>query len=196
MKPYFAVGALFLVSISCLTQTNAGGNEQPCLNLTYPKGASGGPDYRFDKRFDLDKDGRSFSCGPQVRPSQVRRALERFRNGVLYHSAADINAVVRFPITVHVSQSLELNAKTEDLTIHNSEEWFALQKGRFSKLHLAMVACSYLGNVSAMGGRSPGVMIGDGMFWFQVASGDPKVRLTVVNLYPVNKDSFVDACAP
>lgn len=196
MKRFLSVVVLLLVSVASLAQSKVEGNEQPCLKLTYPKGASGSPDDRFDKQFDLDKEGRSFSCGPQVRPSEVRRALERFRNGVLYRSTADISAALRFPIVVHVSDSLELNAKTEDITVHNPEEWFAVQKERFSKFHLAMVACSYLGNVSAMSGRSPGVMIGDGMFWFQAASGDPKVRLTVVNLYPVNKDIFVDACKP
>ncbi|SRR6266481_3802575 len=195
MNPSFVVALLFL-AMPAFTQNKSAAVEGPCLKYTYTKGSSQTPDYRFDKHFDLDKEGRSFSCGPQVRPSEVRRALERFRNGVLYHSVTDVNAVVRFPIVVHVFQSLEVNAKSEDITVHNSDEWFALQKEHFSKLHLAMIACAHLGNVSAMSGRSPGVMIGDGLFWFQASSGNPKVRLTVVNLYPVNKDSLVDACTP
>jgi len=170
--------------------------DGPCFKYTYPKGHSDTVAYRFDQKFDLDRDGRSFSCGPEVRPYEVRKALEAFRNGVLYNNESSLKTVIKYPLVVHVSQSLDLNAKTQDLTIHDPTEWLSFQKKYFSKLHVAMVACAYLGNVSAMTGRSPGVMIGDGTFWFKAFVGDPTVRLITVNLGPLDTKSLADSCTP
>jgi hypothetical protein len=131
-----------------------------------------------------------------MRPSELRKALDRFRAGVLYHDAAAITAVVRFPIRAGVSDSLGTNAPLIRITIRNASEWFAFQEKYFSKTHTALVACSYLENVTPTGGRSPGVMIGLGSFWFQSFVGNWSVKMTSVNLFPVEATMLAKSCTP
>ena len=82
------------------------------------------------------------------------------------------------------------------MTIRNASEWFAFQEKHFSKAHTALVACAYLGNVTPTGGRSPGVMIGLGPFWFQSFVGSWAVKMTSVNLFPVDATMLTKACTP
>ncbi len=131
-----------------------------------------------------------------MRPSELRRALDRFRAGVLYHDPAAIRAVVRFPIQAGVSDSTATNAAVTKVTIRNASEWFAFQEKHFSKAHTALVACAYLGNVTPTGRRSPGVMIGLGAFWFQSFVGSWAVKMTSVNLFPVDATMLAKACTP
>jgi len=129
-----------------------------------------------------------------MRPSELRKALDEFRNGVLYEDSPSIMTVVRFPIDAHVSSSLGPNAKTTTVKIRNASEWFAFQKKYFTNAHLAVVACSYLDNVTPMGGRTPGVMIGLGTFWFQSFVGSWSVKLTAVNLDPMSPEILAKSC--
>ena len=152
-------------------------------------------DFEFDRTFPGDAKG-AYSCSLGMRPSAMRKALEQFRFGVLYNDATSIKSVIRFPVSAHVSKSLGVDAKTTTVTIHNVNEWFAFQEKYFSKAHTALVACAFLGNVTPMGGRSPGVMIGLGAFWFQSFVGSWKVRLTAVNLFPINADMVAKSCTP
>ena len=132
-----------------------------------------------------------------MRPSELRKALDRFRYGVLYNDAASIKSVVSFPITVRVQYSLEFNAKKTTIKLQNVSEWIAFQNKYFSKTQTALVACSYLGNVTPDGGgMSPGVMIGLGNFWFQSFVGSWKVQLTSVNLSPVDAKMLAEDCTP
>jgi hypothetical protein len=173
------------------------GQNGPCLDKLYPKGRPANDlEYRFDQKFDKDKNGGSFSCGLEVRPSEVRKALDIFRRGVLYQDAASINTVMRFPISVRVIYGLEINAKSESLTLHSADEWFKFQKQHFTNEHLAIAACAYLGNAGMAGGQHPGIEIGDGIFWFQNFVGETRVRLTAVNLLPVTPDWVSKSCIP
>ena len=191
---------LYLSTVVCLLVVGSvvtWGQNSSCLDRLYPKTRPANDlEYRFDQKFDKDKNGGSFSCGLEVRPSDVRKALDVFRNGVLYQDAASINALIRFPITVRVIHGLEVNAKSDSFTLHNSADWFAFQKQHFTNKHLAIVACGYLGNAGIAGGQHPGIEIGDGIFWFQNFVGETRVRLTAVNLFPVTSDWVSKSCIP
>jgi hypothetical protein len=169
----------------------------PCLDKIYPAGEPRNTaDFKFDQSFDGDKDG-AYSCGQEMRPSELRKALERFRYGVLYNDEASIKAVVRFPLTVNVTYSLKFDAKKTTIKVHNAQEWFAFQNKYFSKTQTALVACSYTENVTLEpGGMEPGVMIGLGNFWFQNFAGSWRVRLTHVNLFPVDAKMLAESCTP
>ncbi|MGH9605604.1 MAG: hypothetical protein ACRD3N_07880 [Terracidiphilus sp.] len=131
-----------------------------------------------------------------MRPSELRIALDQFRNGVLYHDSKDIRLVVDFPIKAYVSSSLEVPARVRTITIRNVSEWYSFQDRYFSPIQTALVACSYLGNVTPTGGRSPGVMIGLGAFWFQSFVGSWRVRITAVNIDPINANLLAKSCIP
>jgi hypothetical protein len=107
-----------------------------------------------------------------------------------------INAVVRFPLQAGVTESRESNARPTRITIRDAAEWFAFQDKYFKNTHLALVACAYLGNVTSVGGRSPGVMIGLGAFWFQSFVGEWTVRMTSVNIFPVDSTELAKSCTP
>ncbi len=141
--------------------------DHRCLDKIYPVGESRlGAKFQFDQGFDGDAGG-AYSCDLQMRPSELRVALDRFRNAVLYHDSRSVIAVVGFPVKAHVHESLEANSKVKTLTIRNVSEWYSFQDRYFTPIHKALVDYSYLDNVTAAGGRSPGVMIGLGAFWFQ-----------------------------
>ena len=191
---------LYISTVACslvVGSAVAWGQNGSCLDRLYPKGhAANDPEYRFDQKFDKDKNGGSLSCGLQVRASDVRKALDVFRNGVLYQDVASINAVIRFPITARVIHGLKVNAKSDSFTLHNSDEWFAFQRQHFTNEHLAIVACGYLGNAGMAGGQHPGIEIGGGVFWFQNFVGETRVRLTAVNLLPVSPEWVSKSCIP
>jgi hypothetical protein len=166
------------------------------LDKLYPAGESrSGANFQFDQSFEDDASG-AYSCDLQMRPFELRSALDKFRNGVLYRDSRSIAAVVNFPIQAHVSDSLA-NAKVKTITIRNVSEWYSFQDRYFTPIQKALVACSYLGNVTPMGGgRSPGVMIGLGAFWFQSFVGSWKVKVTAVNIDPITPDIIAKSCIP
>jgi hypothetical protein len=183
-------GFLFIPGLSLC----AAAQDHGCLDKIYPAEESrNGANFRFDEEFDREAGG-TFSCDLQMRPSELRIALDRFRSGVLYHDSKSINLVVRFPINAHVSDSLESNAKTKSITIRNADEWYSFQDRYMTPIQKALVACAYLDNVTATGGRSPGVMIGLGAFWFQSFVGSWRVKMTAVNIYPVTGDQLAKSC--
>lgn len=151
--------------------------------------------FRFDQDFEGDAGG-AYSCDLQMRPSELRSALNRFRNGVLYHDAESLAGVVDFPINAHIHESLEANSKVKTITIHNVSEWYSFQDAYFTPVQKALVACSYLDNVTATGGRSPGAMIGLGAFWFQSFVGSWRVKMTAVNIEPITNDLLAKSCIP
>lgn len=95
-----------------------------------------------------------------------------------------------------VSDSLKVNAKVKTITIRNVNEWYSFQDQYMTPIHKALIACAYLDNVTATGGRSPGVTIGLGAFWFQSFVGSWKVRLTAVNIDPITADMLAKSCIP
>ena len=154
------------------------------------------PDFEFDRTFAGDADG-SYSCRIVMRPSAMRTALEQFRFGVLYRDATSIKSVVHFPVTARVSKfDVGLENKVKIVRIRDVKEWFAFQDEYFSKIHLALVACAYMGNVTPVGGRAQGVMIGTGTFWFQAPADTRKVSMTAVNLSPKTAEALAKACIP
>ena len=64
----------------------------------------GWPDYAFDVAFDKDKAGRSFSCGPEIRASEARSAIESFRYGVPDRGRSHIDSVLSYPLTARRPQ--------------------------------------------------------------------------------------------
>src|SRR5208283_377576 len=84
-----AVATLIFGSVICRAA-----DDGPCTKLIYPKGQPPSRDAVFDKTFDTaNKNGWSFSCGPQMSATEARKALESFRYGVLYNDKVHINAV-------------------------------------------------------------------------------------------------------
>lgn len=190
------LGCAAVGTIAAFTARDLHSADKRCIDQIYPPGElRNTADFKFDQDFTGDENG-AYSCSLGMRPSELRKALDRFRTGVLYHDPAAINAVVRFPIQVGVSNTLALSPPPTKITIRNATEWFAFQEKYFSKTHTALVACSYLGNVQSMGGRSPGVMIGLGTFWLQSFVGSWTVRITAVNLFPVDAALLAQSCTP
>jgi hypothetical protein len=182
---------LFAILIPCTVA-----QEHRCLNRIYPPGESRtGANFRFDESFSGDAGG-AYSCDLQMRPSELRIALNQLRNGVLYHDSKSIAAVMAFPVHAHVSDSLEFGAKTKTVVIRNVPEWYAFQRKYFTPIQKALVACSYLGNVTPTGGSAPGVMIGLGAFWFHSFVGSWKVRVTAVNIDPITDKILAESCIP
>jgi hypothetical protein len=185
-----------VAGIVAFTPTAAHSADKRCLDEIYPAGTPRTTaDFKFDQSFSGDADG-SYSCFLGMRPSELRKALDRFRAAVLYRDSAAINAVVRFPLRAGVSGSTETNAPLTRITIRDAAEWLAFQDKYFSNTHTALVACAYLGNVTSTGGRSPGVMIGLGAFWFQSFVGDWTVKMTSVNIFPVDVAMLAKSCTP
>jgi hypothetical protein len=172
-------------------------NKKPCLDYAYPKGQTPGAESQFDTTFDrLNVHGASFSCGPAIAASKARDALQSFREGVLYHDKARLNAVLQYPVTVRISKTLGVE-KPEVVIIHNADEWAALQKERMTKIQIGVIACSWLGNVTVTAGySSPGFFIGDGLVWFQRHGDGARVWVTSVNLSPLTPEMLVSSCAP
>lgn len=192
-RPIFHLA--LVVFLPALLAPFASAQDHRCLDMIYPPGTPrNSASFLFDKSYDGDSGG-GYSCRIQMRPSELRKALDEFRNGVLYQDASSIRAAVRFPINARVSNSLEFNAKTTIVRIRNAEEWFAFQNKYFTETQTALVACSYLGNVTVEGGgRTPGVMMGLGTFWFQSFAGSWSVKLTAVNLDPVSPEILAKSC--
>jgi len=192
----FCVPFAFLLHAVGCAAPMAWTQDNRCLDSIYPAGTSRtSAAFQFDRTFEGDAGG-GYSCGLRMRPSELRRALDTFRNGVLYRDPSSINAVVQFPINVHVSDGLEPVAKKKTIRIKSASEWFAFQEKNLTDAHLALVACSYLGNVTLEGGRSPGAMIGLGAFWFQSFEGSWRVKMTAVNIDPLSPDKLAKACTP
>jgi len=185
-----------LAIVACCVVAVSAFAEGPCMERVYTKGEKVGPDHAFDVAFDKDKAGRSFSCGPEMRASEARKALESFRNGVLYRDQALMDSVLSYPLTARISKTLDLDEKPEVVTIRSFREWAKFQEERMDKNQIAMVACANLGNVSIQAGRSPGFMIGNGMVWFSRYVGSPQVKVSAINLFPVDTEAFVKACIP
>ncbi|MFI5247681.1 MAG: hypothetical protein ACHQWV_03915 [Nitrospirales bacterium] len=192
----------FLIRITLLVIVVNGGlvgpafAEGPCMDRVYSRGEKTGPDYAFDLAFDKDKAGRSFSCGPEMRAWEARRAIESFRNGVLYRDRARMDSVLSYPLTARITKTLEVDEKPEVITIRDFREWSKFQEERMGKNQIAMVACANLGNVSIETGRSPGFMIGKGLVWFSRYVGSPRVKVSSINLFPVDTEAVVKACIP
>ena len=170
--------------------------EHRCIDRIYPsKNTRTGPEFQFDQTFAGDAGG-AYSCDLQMRPSQLRIALDEFRNGVLYHDPRSLASVILFPIRVHVFDSLAVDGKKRAIVIRNVSAWYSFQQEYFTPIQKALVACSYLGNVTPTNGQSPGVMVGLGGFWFQSFVGSWKVKLTAVNIVPITPAMLSKACIP
>jgi hypothetical protein len=170
--------------------------DGPCVDRIYPKGVTSGPEYAFDMAFDKDRAGKSFSCIPEMRASEARNAVESFRNGVLYGIQSRMDSVLDYPITARVRKTLNVDEVPEVITIRNFRDWTKFQQEHMDKNQVAMIACANLGNVSVEGGRSPGFMIGNGLVWFTRYVGSQQVKVSAINLYPVDTEAVVKACVP
>ena len=171
-------------------------DNKPCLSYAYPNGQVPAADALFDNQYDKIS-GASFSCGPAIAASKARDALEAFRYGVLYHDKVRLDAALLYPLTVRINKTLEGSEKSEVVIIHNAEEWFALQKERMTKIQIAVIACSWPGNVTVTAGySSPGFFIGGGLVWFQRPHGSAKVKVTSLNLMPLTPEMLASSCAP
>jgi hypothetical protein len=167
------------------------------LEYAYPKGQAPPSEATFDKMYDkLNVNGASFSCGPAIAASEARKAVEAFRYGVLYHDRARLDAAIQYPLTVRINKTLEASEKPRVVIVHNFQEWSALQGGEMNKVQIALIACSWLGDVTVALGSTPGFYIGGGLVWFQSSAGTSKVRVTSINLMPLPPSEIVSSCAP
>ncbi len=168
-------------------------DAQPCFEeLPNNAGSAAGP---IDRRFDKTNEGDSFSCDLKIRASAAAEAIDRFRFGVLYDSERHIRAAVRFPLRATIQADLEVTEAPRRLRIRSFEDWLSFKRRYLSRFHLAMIACASLHTVKIVKSRSYGFMIGPGLFWFQSPVGDASVRVTAINLVPMDEASVLRACA-
>lgn len=190
----WALLALFFPSARLRAQ---GKDDGPCLEYAYPKGQAPASEAVFDSSYDkLNVNGASFSCGPAIAASEAYKTLEAFRYGVLYHDQAHLDAALQYPLTVRISKTLGAAEKPRVVIVHNFREWTALQNSEMNKVQTAIIACSWLGNVTVALGSTPGFYIGGGLVWFQSSAGTSKVRVTSVNLMPLPPSEIATSCAP
>jgi hypothetical protein len=160
----------------------------------HEKDDGGDADYAFDLRFDRTKGGDSFSCDLEIRASEAATAIEAFRFGVLYDSEDHIRDSVLFPLAVGIQDTRSTTEEPRSLWIANFAEWETFKKAHLSKLQLAMIACASLRNVKIVKSRTYGFMIGSGMVWFEALTNVPGVRVTAINLVPVEPDDVLESC--
>jgi hypothetical protein len=165
-----------------------------CLDKAYENGKADASEAVFDKIYDrVNVDVESFSCYLGIAASQARKAIDAFRYGVLYHDKTRLDSVLQYPVSVYLWQDHKLERK---IVIHNFQEWSKLQQTEIMKIHLAVIACSWLGNVKIIGGREPGFFISNGTVWFHRFLDSPKVWITEININPIAEKSLVESCAP
>ena len=109
-----------VAGIVAFTSAAAYPADKRCLDEIYPAGTPRTTvDFKFDQSFSGDANG-SYSCFLGMRPSELRKALDKFRAGVLYRDPAAINAVVRFPLRAGVRDSLATNGPLTAVTIREA----------------------------------------------------------------------------
>ena len=159
----WGLGIALLICIPAV----AFGQESGCFDSLHAKVEPKDADYFFDLKYDRNAAGQSFSCGPVMRASEARRALESFRYGFLYDSETHIKESVDFPLTIRVYQTRTVEDKGESYEIHDTKEWFEFRKTHFDKLQTALISCANIRNVAVHWGRGGyGFTIGSGSVWF------------------------------
>lgn len=186
---------IFCFTLCVLAGESCLGQEQGCFEKLHVKRQIKDADYEFDLRFDRTRNGESFSCDLAMRASEAAKTIDSFRFGVLYGSARHIRQSVHFPLTVSVRKTRDPGEKPRTVRITSFAEWEAFKRAEFTRFQLALVACASLYNVEIVKSRSYGFMIGNGMVWFQALTNVPGVRVTVVNLGPVDRAGLLEACA-
>ena len=139
------------------------------------------------------REGDSFSCDLGMRASEAIKAIEAFRFGVLHDDAEAINDVLEFPLRAGLWSSGALTPETT-IQINNVEEWKKFQP-HVDNVFRALIACTSLHNVSIVKSRSYGVMAGSGRIWFQVSASTPKVKVTSINIIPIEAGQLFDWCS-
>ena len=151
-------------------------------------------DYYFDLRFDLIATGGSFACDLDVRPSDARKAIDDFRYGVLYESELHLGRAIRFPVSVGIRKTLEVQEVGETVELRTPKEWIDFMKSRLDAAHLTLTACANLRNVTIVKARSYGFMLGAGTVWFNRSPNERRPRVTSVNIGPLPDKALVDEC--
>ena len=154
-----------------------------------------GSAHHFDSLFDTPLTGGSFSCAIAMRPSEARRALDRFRSGVLYDVQADFEASVRFPLTASAWETLALDSPGIVVALQDFDEWLAFKNEHLKDVHLAMISCANVRNVIirvARGGY--GFTIGLGTVWFTQFVGPEPPMVEAISLRPTPDEYMVEFC--
>jgi hypothetical protein len=188
--------ALLLITVFAAA-TSAAQNPKNCLDQVHVKSGSSGNEATFDKLFDSVNGGNaSISCYLYIPASKARDALESFRYGVLYHDKASLDRVFRYPLQVIMSNPSGSPVKQNRVIVHNFQEWSTLQDTEMTKSQLQVIRCSWLGNVSLVGGQSfhPGFIVGDGLVFFGT-SDISDVRIASVDLMPITSEMLARSCA-
>ena len=151
----------------------------------------------FDRAFDSANDGDSFACQGYMRASAIRRAIDQFRQAVLYHDEKALREAVRFPTRVSRRPDPDNPRKVVSMVVKTPAEWWTMQQRYLTSRHLAVIACASLQTVSVMSGRGGyGIMHASGFIWWQQPVGDRDVKVTVVNISRETDASVIDACVP
>ena len=180
----FVAASLHVCTVVCAAQ--------PCLDGSVGRADSAAG--LIDRHFDRTDQGDSFSCDLKIRASAAADAIESFRFGVLYDSERHIRKAVRFPLRVTVQSTRDITETPRESRIRNFEEWLSFKRRYLSRFHVATIACANLHTVSIVKSRSYGFMIGPGTVWFQLLVGDPGVRVTAINLTPIDETGVTKAC--
>lgn len=193
LRLYFS----FLLIAVCAAAPTSAQAPKDCLDKVYVKGSGSGIETTFDKLFDsVNGNNASISCYLYIPALKARDALESFRYGVLYHDKASLDRVFRYPLHVTISNTSGNSAKQNSVIVHSFQEWSSLQDKEMTKSQLQVIRCSWLGNVSMVGGQSfhPGFIIGDGLVFF--GTSDTKdVRITSIDLMPITTEMLTRSCA-
>lgn len=188
-KCFLRVAMLGIVTISCAARsTTQETDRENCLRLVYDEKEISESQLLFDRAFDTNVQGRSFSCDLVVSPTSARAALEDFRAGVIYGDSRAIARSVHFPLRVNIIDST--GARQGALSVSDLSEWDSFQTAHLRGQLLAMISCANARNVKIY--RSRGFTIGQGAIWFTGSEGD--LAVSTINLSPVTQREVVEFC--
>ena len=138
----------------------------------------------FDRQFDHPWDGGSFSCDLATRASNVKRALDDLRAGVLYGDRAALRRVMRFPVEGFVYKSLAFGEKPTTTSLKNDEAVAAFVRTHFSRRHFALVACSSVLNADIVKSRTYGFFFGESFILLQQMTDQPRPQVVQIRILP------------
>ena len=171
----------------------AGAQSSDCFAKIH-RGQPRDADYVFDLRFDRVASGGSFACDLDVRPSDARKAIDEFRYGVLYESELHLRRAIRFPVSVGIRKTLDVQEVGETVELRTVKEFIEFMKLRLDAAHLTLTACANLRNVTIVKARSYGFMLGAGTVWFHRSPNERRPRVTSLNIGPIPDKALLDEC--
>ena len=188
-KNLWCTPTIVLATLACSAEAQRRATSvDDCLSTVYHGQEVPGLVRESDRSFDINSQGRSFSCDLIVSATNARQVLEDFRSGVLYRERDKIARSVRFPLTVYINPNGG-HARTT-LTIHDLDEWVTFSDEKLVGTRLALISCASVRNVRIY--RNRGFTIGYGMIWFTGATDD--LAVSAINIGPATEKELLEFC--